>query len=191
MKRLPLILAAVAVVLAGVAFWLAGRQRVAGGSAAVTSAPPLPVARPTKLEPTPPPLVKEVVTTIPPPAVVTKPAPSPPARKFPPPPQYPPIKVDPEKQAVEDVALNLRSFGQRFGGNPVGTNAEIVRALMGENEARATYLPPEQRKLNGNGELIDRWGTPYFFHSESATETAVRSAGPDKILWTIDDIVSK
>ncbi|MCP5559339.1 MAG: hypothetical protein H7A55_16450 [Verrucomicrobiaceae bacterium] len=189
MKRVPLLVAAVAVILAGVAFWLAGGQ--SGDSVTVSSVPPPVVPRPTKPQPAPPQPVKEVVTTIPPPAVVTKPSPSPPARKFPPPPQYAPMKVDPEKQAVEDIALNLRSFGQRFGGNPVGTNAEIVQALMGENAARATYLPPEQRKLNANGELIDRWGTPYFFHSDSATETEVRSAGPDKTLWTVDDIVAK
>lgn len=97
----------------------------------------------------------------------------------------------PAKQAAEAIALNLRHFGQRFGGNPTGTNAEIVRALTGENEAHATYLPQELRRLNDQGELLDQWGTPYFFHSDSATETEVRSAGPDQKMWTADDVVAK
>lgn len=99
--------------------------------------------------------------------------------------------ASPAKEQADDIALNIRHFGQRFGGNPTGTNAEIVKALTGENEARANYLPPELRKLNDQGELIDQWGTPYFFHSDSATETEVRSAGPDRKMWTADDIVSK
>jgi hypothetical protein len=36
---------------------------------------------------------------------------------------------------------------------------------------------------------VDRWDTPYFFHQMSASHMEVRSAGPDKMLWTSDDIV--
>ena len=93
-------------------------------------------------------------------------------------------------QEMEEVALQLRNFGQRFGGNPTGSNAEIATALNGGNEKRAIYLP-QNAQLNGNGELLDPWGTPYFFHSNSATETEVRSAGPDKILHTRDDLTTK
>ncbi len=92
---------------------------------------------------------------------------------------------------AESLALNIRHFGQRFGGNPVGTNAEIVKALTGGNAKGATYLPPDQQRLNANGELIDRWGTPYFFHQNSATEMEVRSAGPDMTLFTSDDIIQR
>ena len=41
-----------------------------------------------------------------------------------------------------------------------------------------------------DGELVDRWGTPYFFHSVSAEKMEIVSAGPDKELWTDDDVVS-
>jgi len=100
------------------------------------------------------------------------------------------IQSAPQHQEAEEIALNLRNFGQRFGGNPTGSNAEIVAALRGSNPARAIYLPQNAR-LNGNGELIDSWGTPYFFHSNSATDTEVRSAGPDMKLHTADDIITK
>lgn len=92
---------------------------------------------------------------------------------------------------AEELARNLRDFGHRFGGNPTGTNAEIAKTLMGGNSAKATYLPSGLQRLNGNGEIVDMWGTPYFFHSNSSTETEVRSAGPDKVLHTKDDIVTK
>lgn len=89
------------------------------------------------------------------------------------------------------MALNLRHFGQRFGGNPVGTNAEIVNELNGGNPKRARYLPQENLRLNEKGELLDFYGTPYFFHQNSSTETEVRSAGADRQLWTADDIIVK
>ena len=46
-------------------------------------------------------------------------------------------------------------------------------------------------RLNAAGELVDPWGTPYFFHQLSATEMEIHSAGPDKVMWTRDDLVIK
>lgn len=100
------------------------------------------------------------------------------------------IQSTPQRQEAEEIALNLRNFGQRFGGNPTGTNAEIVAALRGANPARANYLPQNAR-LNENGELLDPWGTPWSFHSNAAFDTEVRSAGPDMKLHTPDDIVTR
>jgi hypothetical protein len=103
----------------------------------------------------------------------------------------PPPEDEPARQEADDIARNIRHFGQRFGGNPVGSNAEIVKTLTGDNNARAKYLTGDLVRLNDKGELIDQWGTPYFFHQNSATDMEVRSAGPDKILHNADDIVTK
>ena len=46
-------------------------------------------------------------------------------------------------------------------------------------------------RINSQGELIDPWGTPYFFHQLSGTEMEIHSAGPDKVMWTQDDLVIK
>ncbi len=78
-----------------------------------------------------------------------------------------------------------------MGENPVGTNAEIMQAIMGENGRQATLGPPEGQTLNGKGELVDDWGTPYFFHQLSKDRMEIHSAGPDKIMGTPDDIVVK
>jgi hypothetical protein len=99
-------------------------------------------------------------------------------------------KPNPVAQEMEEISLNIRNFSLRFGGNPVGTNAEIIKALNGGNEAHVNYLPASKR-INGNGELMDAWGTPYFFHANSATELEVRSAGPDRKLYTSDDLTAR
>ena len=75
------------------------------------------------------------------------------------------------------------------GENPVGTNAEIMAAVMGKNPRQATLGPPEGFSLNPQGELVDEWGTPYFFHQLSRDVMEIHSAGPDKIMGTADDIV--
>ena len=81
----------------------------------------------------------------------------------------------------------LRDFRTRMGENPVGSNAEIMRALMGGNSAGANLGPPAGQNLSAGGELVDRWGTPYFFHQLGKNSMEIRSAGPDKQMWTADD----
>jgi hypothetical protein len=61
---------------------------------------------------------------------------------------------------------------------------------MGGNK-KGAQLIGEGAKTNGNGELIDQWGTPYFFHQLSKVEMEIRSAGPDGVMWTPDDQVTK
>lgn len=102
-----------------------------------------------------------------------------------------PAVPEPAQAAVEALALNLREYRDRFGGNPVGNNAEIVREMDGGNAKGAAFLPAGVKRLNGQGELIDEWGVPYFFHQESADQMEVRSAGADRVMWTSDDLVGR
>lgn len=74
-------------------------------------------------------------------------------------------------------------------GNPVGSNAEITAALLGRNAVGVAFLPRAHPAVNAEGELCDRWGTPFFFHAETARRMEVRSAGPDRRLWTEDDVM--
>jgi hypothetical protein len=93
---------------------------------------------------------------------------------------------------LEKVAHAIRDYASMFGGNPVGTNPEITAVLNGQNPRQANFISPEAgMRINGNGELVDPWGTPYFFHQLSGTEMEIHSAGPDKIMWTSDDLVVK
>jgi hypothetical protein len=126
-----------------------------------------------------------------PPAVPPSSQPSAPPVVPPPVPRPPPADAAPARIEADTIALNLRHYGQRFGGNPTGTNAEIVKTLNGGNPQGVRYLPQEHLHLNDQGELLDTWGTPYFFHQMSAQQMEIRSAGPDKTLWTRDDIIAQ
>jgi hypothetical protein len=76
-------------------------------------------------------------------------------------------------------------------GNPVGTNAEITAALTGKNKLGLALIPPDHAAINRDGELVDRWGTPFRFHQWSGTVMEVISAGPDKKFATADDASSR
>ena len=92
---------------------------------------------------------------------------------------------------IENIQFLLRDYRTRLGDNPTGTNAEIMKELMGGNRVQVKLGPPEGQKLNDEGELLDRWGAPYFFHQLSRNEMEIRSAGPDRAMWTADDVVMK
>lgn len=93
---------------------------------------------------------------------------------------------------LENMRTTVRQYGLRFGGNPVGTNEEITKALQGANPQQVDFLANQPGiQINEKGELVDPWGTPYFFHQLAAMEMEIHSAGPDKIMETPDDLVIK
>jgi hypothetical protein len=103
----------------------------------------------------------------------------------------PPADISPQS-VIESTRRAIVNYGSTFGGNPVGTNPEITAALNGQNPKQIKFIDPEAGlRVNGNGELVDSWGTPFFFHQLSANDTEIRSAGPDKIMWNADDLVIK
>jgi hypothetical protein len=93
---------------------------------------------------------------------------------------------------LENVHRAVRQYGEMFGGNPVGTNPEITSQLNGDNPKHINFLNTEAgMRINANGELVDAWGTPFFFHQLSSMDMEIHSAGPDRIMWTMDDLVTK
>jgi hypothetical protein len=105
-------------------------------------------------------------------------------------PSPPEVTTIPPEIAVENMSRMIRQYGEMFGGNPVGDNADFTRQLSGGNPKRINFISTAAgMRINEKGELVDSWGTPYFFHQLSGSDTEVRSAGPDKIMYTADDIV--
>jgi len=99
----------------------------------------------------------------------------------------------PANTPADDVSIlsqMLSEYGKIFGGNPVGENDEITSALTGKNPKRLAFLPQDGSFLDSTGRLIDRWGTPYFFHALSGSKMEIISAGPDLRHHTADDITS-
>lgn len=87
------------------------------------------------------------------------------------------------------VLLSLHC--QAFGSNPLGENDEVTASLIGGNAKGVAVLSPNHPAISPAGELLDRWGRPYFFHAISATSMEIRSAGPDRDLYTLDDVVRR
>lgn len=86
-------------------------------------------------------------------------------------------------QLMENSLLLLKSAASR----PLSANEDWAGLLRGANGAHERFLPDEHPAMNAQGQLVDRWGTPLFFHALGGGRFAIRSAGPDKKLWTADD----
>lgn len=73
---------------------------------------------------------------------------------------------------------------------PFGNNQELMARLLGKNNHLTSFIPPDHPMINAAGELVDRWGTPLHIHPLSSKRVEIRSAGPDKKMWTRDDVVN-
>jgi hypothetical protein len=71
---------------------------------------------------------------------------------------------------------------------PQGANEEIAAALLGKKAKTEPFLKPTDACFNAQGQLIDRWQTPLYFHAQDHSRMDIRSAGPDREMWTLDDI---
>ena len=113
------------------------------------------------------------------------------------PPALAPVPETPESASLpaatvlENMRVTVRQYRSAFGENPVGTNPEITSALQGDNPKHINFLKQDGNRTNAKGELVDVWGTPYFFHQISGHEMEIRSAGPDRVMYTGDDLVAK
>ncbi|MGK0184788.1 MAG: hypothetical protein ACI9R3_000562 [Verrucomicrobiales bacterium] len=99
----------------------------------------------------------------------------------------------PDSHPEDDVELlgsAFRQYHKAFGQHPVGTNEEIIAALAGRNRKSVALISPTHADIDGKGRLLDRWGTPYFFHQHSGSEMEVISAGFDRVLFSRDDVRS-
>lgn len=182
-------------VVVAVGLWMAGRRpEPPAGSVAVVKpveVTPGPLSSGSPAPPNaavtsdPPGVPPSIQPPMPAPAAVTPvPAAVSPGARSEPAPDY----VVTTRAHIESISYMLRDFRTIMGGNPVGSNAEIMREVNGGNPKGARLGPPEGLQLNEKGELVDFWGTPFFFHQNSATHMDIISAGPDRKLGTVDDV---
>lgn len=88
---------------------------------------------------------------------------------------------------LSDSQLLIKDFDSYF----LPENRHITGFLQGKNRDRLAWIPEQYRFVNDQGELVDRWKTPLFFHRKSGFQFELRSAGPDRKLWTKDDITTQ
>lgn len=72
---------------------------------------------------------------------------------------------------------------------PLGDNRDITRALTGGNRRGLVLVTTNDPALRG-GQLVDAWGTPYWFHPRAPDAIDIVSAGPDRKLFTGDDVAA-
>lgn len=93
---------------------------------------------------------------------------------------------------LENVHAVFRQYQLRFGSNPVGTNPEVTATLNGRNPRQVVFLNPDDGlQTNARAALVNKWGAPCFFHQLSSTKMEIHSAGPDRTMWSPDDLVIK
>jgi hypothetical protein len=85
---------------------------------------------------------------------------------------------------MENSLLLLKSAANR----PLSANEDWADLFRGKNAAHEEFLPAQHLALSDKGQLVDRWQTPLFFHALGGGRYEIRSAGPDKAMWTADDI---
>ena len=94
---------------------------------------------------------------------------------------------------VENLFIGLQKYKERVGTYPIGSNAEVAKALQGNNPKNVIILVGRKTELNEKGEYVDPWGTPLrIYFSDSGV--LIRSAGPnrrfdDSTVMEADDFV--
>ncbi|MBN2506476.1 MAG: hypothetical protein JXQ71_07265 [Verrucomicrobia bacterium] len=80
---------------------------------------------------------------------------------------------------VDYLFAALQEYKQHVGSFPVGGNAQLAKALKGQNPKNVIIVVGRQIDLNEKGEFLDPWGAPlrvYF----SDVGVLIRSAGPNR-----------
>jgi len=94
------------------------------------------------------------------------------------------------EQDLHIVADFLETYARATGGQPIGDNADITAALTGtQYPGQKGRVFPQNHRTIRNGQLTDRWGQPFWFHPNSGSSMEIRSAGPDRELFTADDVM--
>lgn len=98
------------------------------------------------------------------------------------------VQADTPPERELEIIQDLLSLQFRSGGDTsLGDNSDITKALVGNSE-KGVWLPSQSARIK-DGQLQDRWGTAYWFHPNSPGQIEIRSAGPDRELFTQDDII--
>lgn len=90
---------------------------------------------------------------------------------------------------TESVRLRtaISNYSSTFGNFTAKKNPEIVAALTGGNPRKIVFLELDKTRLDASGEYLDYWHTPYQIEI-TASNLAVRSAGPNRVFGDRDDI---
>jgi hypothetical protein len=80
---------------------------------------------------------------------------------------------------VENLFNGLQKYKERVGAYPVGGNAEVVKAMQGNNPKNVIVIVGHNTEVNEKGEFVDPWATPLRIYF-SDNGVLIRSAGPNR-----------
>jgi hypothetical protein len=80
---------------------------------------------------------------------------------------------------IENLFSSLEKYKEKTGSYPIGSNADVAKALNGRNPKGITVIVGRKTELNDKGEFIDKWGTPLRIYF-SDNGVLIRSAGPNR-----------
>ena len=69
------------------------------------------------------------------------------------------------------------------------TNEDLADFLRGKNWNQTSFVSPGSKIFGADGRILDRWGNPLHVHPVSTGKIELRSAAPDGIAWTADDVL--
>ena len=90
--------------------------------------------------------------------------------------------------ALNDLVSGYLQAGTGDARRAIGFNEDLGPALTDAEALGDAALPADHPAVR-DGKLIDRWGTPWQVHPLAADKIELRSAGPDRRLYTADDLL--
>ena len=100
------------------------------------------------------------------------------------------FQLPPAQPVIPPPAMTEPIAEPALGGEPANAaTGELARAREDVRALHEIYVATNDPSMDAQGRLVDRWGTPYHFHPRAAAAIDVRSAGPDRVLFTADDLV--
>jgi hypothetical protein len=102
----------------------------------------------------------------------------------------------PDGSPARDMSLLARSIAafltihKQAVERPLSANEEWSAALRGQRPGTTRWLEDSAPVFSPTGVIIDRHGSPVHFHALGHLSWEIRSAGPDRKLFTDDDAVS-
>jgi len=131
-------------------------------------------------------VVTETSTIIPPPAPSTDGSPGDRALM-----EYASAGLTPQNdlQLLSNTLTNFLTVSKQADTRPLSANEEWSAALRGKRPGAEVWISDHHRILDSQKRLIDRWGSPLHFHALGAHKWEIRSAGPDRKIWTEDDLL--
>ncbi len=88
------------------------------------------------------------------------------------------------QRSMTDFLTIHKSMSQR----PLSANEEWSAALRGTASQSEPWLSAKSPVFDRSLRIVDRWQEPLHFHALGRGQWEIRSAGPDRLMWTQDDL---